>query len=573
MEYQKEIRNCQNCKKDFVIEPEDFNFYEKIKVPAPTWCPECRMIRKAAFVNERILFKTKCFACSKNIISIYSPKGVYKVFCTDCYNDREDCVKLGNDFDSSKDFFNQYFDLFKKVPKVQLRQISNNGGCENSNFSFYSSNVYLSYTVLHSKDIYYSKQVQTGNNICIDCLDVVGNERAYELVQSNENYNCRFLIKSTRCIDSAYLFNCKNCTNCCLSYNQQNKSYVFRNKQLSREMYLKEIEALHLECYSNQEKLKQEFMNICKNSICRFATIVNSVNCTGDFIRNSKNTFNSFGISAVENSKYIYFDSSIVKDSYDLCWTGRNQLCYELTDGGSGNNNVQFSTVINSSHDIFYSSFCSNSNNLFSCTGLQNKQYCILNKQYEKEEYFGMVEKIKKHMDDMPYIDKKGRIYKYGEFFPIEFSPFAYNETLIYEQFPMKKEDVLNEGYSWRDVEEKRYISTMPSNTIPDSIDEIQDSILQEIITCPNDGKIETMCTSAYKIMPDELRFYRLMKIPIPRHCPNCRYFERKKLLNPWKLWHRKCMKEGCENEFDTSYAPDRPEIIYCEDCYKKEVY
>lgn len=33
-----ETKSCQNCKKDFIIEPEDFNFYSKMKVPAPTWC-------------------------------------------------------------------------------------------------------------------------------------------------------------------------------------------------------------------------------------------------------------------------------------------------------------------------------------------------------------------------------------------------------------------------------------------------------------------------------------------------------------------------------------------------------
>jgi len=30
-----ETRNCQNCKKDFIIELDDFGFYEKIKVPIP----------------------------------------------------------------------------------------------------------------------------------------------------------------------------------------------------------------------------------------------------------------------------------------------------------------------------------------------------------------------------------------------------------------------------------------------------------------------------------------------------------------------------------------------------------
>jgi hypothetical protein len=27
-----------------------------------------------------------------------------------------------------------------------------------------------------------------------------------------------------------------------------------------------------------------------------------------------------------------------------------------------------------------------------------------------------------------------------------------------------------------------------------------------------------------------------------------------------------------CPNEFETSYAPDRKEIVYCEACYLKEV-
>ena len=40
-----EIRQCQNCKQDFTIEPDDFGFYEKIKVPPPTFCPLCRAQR------------------------------------------------------------------------------------------------------------------------------------------------------------------------------------------------------------------------------------------------------------------------------------------------------------------------------------------------------------------------------------------------------------------------------------------------------------------------------------------------------------------------------------------------
>ena len=54
-----ETKNCQNCKKDFIIEPEDFNFYQKMKVPPPTFCPLCRAQRRFAFRNERKFFRVK----------------------------------------------------------------------------------------------------------------------------------------------------------------------------------------------------------------------------------------------------------------------------------------------------------------------------------------------------------------------------------------------------------------------------------------------------------------------------------------------------------------------------------
>jgi len=71
-----ETKKCQNCKKDLLIELEDFNFYEKIssasggEIPPPTFCPECRFARRMAWRNERALYKRKCDATGINIISI-----------------------------------------------------------------------------------------------------------------------------------------------------------------------------------------------------------------------------------------------------------------------------------------------------------------------------------------------------------------------------------------------------------------------------------------------------------------------------------------------------------------------
>jgi len=192
---------------------------------------------------------------------------------------------------------------------------------------------------------------------------------------------------------------------------------------------------------------------------------------------------------------------------------------------------------------------------------------------FQVNYYEELVPKIIKHMNDMPYIDKKGRIYKYGEFFPPELSPFCYNETIAQEYFPLTKEQAIEQGYKWKDKEERNYTIDIRTKDIPNDIKDVDETIINKVIECKHQGKCNEQCTEAFKIIPDEYQFYKRMNLPLPHLCPNCRYYQRLKQRNPLKLWHRKCMKEGCTNEFETSYSPDRPEIIYCEKCYQREVY
>src|SRR3989344_1432586 len=577
-----ETRSCQNCKKDFTVEPDDFEFYEKIKVPPPTFCFDCRLKRKLAYINERTLFKRKCDSCSQDTISMYSPKSEYKVFCTKCYNNRNDCREYGKEYDFSRPFFEQFNEVLKKVPRLHLMHKNNNAErCEYANYTYKSRNVYLSFAVVRSEDVYYCKQVQGGNKICVDSYNAKDSERVYELVDGSRDYNSQFLIRSSRCIDSAFLFDCRECNNCFMSSNLRNKSYVFKNKQLSRAEYFEAIKDFLLDSYKVQQKLKKEFFELAKNSIRLPAFVKNVENVSGDFIGNSKNAHYCFGNIDTENSKFIVFGVNTIRDCYDLVFGGRNELVYEVAGGGTANNSDSFCIDIGSSYDINYCISCNDDKNLFGCVGIDKKQYCILNKQYTKKDYEKIIPKIIEHMNSMPYIDKKGRVYRYGEFFPTELSPFAYNESVAYEEYAMEKGEVAEEGYEWRDLEEKYYETSITSDKLPDSIKEVDDNILNEIIACPNKGKIETKCTFGYKINSDELRFYRLMKIPLPRYCPNCRYYERRRWVNPFKLWHRLCMCNKdhpnhtgkCLNEFETSYAPERPEIVFCEKCYQQEVY
>jgi hypothetical protein len=224
---------------------------------------------------------------------------------------------------------------------------------------------------------------------------------------------------------------------------------------------------------------------------------------------------------------------------------------------------------------------CYSAKFLFGCVGVRNQDYAILNKKYTKEEYQKFLPQIVKHMEEMPYVDKKGRVYKYGDFFPIEISPFAYNETIVQEYYPLDQNKISDYGLRLKEKPEREYKIEIKAENLSDHIKDVEESIIGKVIECAHKGECEQQCTQAFKIRSDELQFLKKIGIALPRLCPNCRHFERLKRRNPMKLWHRQCMcdlktheHEGkCPNEFETSYAPERPEIVYCEKCYQKEVY
>lgn len=578
-----EIKTCQNCKKDFIIETDDFSFYERMKIPAPTFCPECRLVRRMATFNVRNIYNRKCDNCAKNTVSIFNSQSTYASWCFECYfSDKFDPFSYGLDYDFSINFFTQYDKLRRNIPLLCLEQSGNNsGGCEYANYTYGSKNIYLSHNVAKSENVYYSVFVNRDNRMCFDSLSFREDELCYEVVDSNHNYHCTYLTRSDSCMDSMFLFNCSNCQNCFMSSNQQKQNYVFRNQKLSKSEYEEAISKENLSSYDSWGKLVEEYEKLMKDSIVCFSKQVNAVDCTGDIIDNSKNCQSSFYIWKSENIKYVTYSVNSVVDSYDMLDSGRGERMYESICSGRGNYEIAFSSRTFGSTYTYYSEGCIDCKNIFGCIGLRKKQYCILNKQYTKEEYEEILPRIIKQMKEVPYVDKNNCRYSFGEFFPIEISPFAYNETMAYEQFPLSKEQTLAKGYRWFDDLDKNYNTTLDSKDISNNILDVTDEILKETISCEHKGACNHQCTKAFRIIPEELQFYKRMNLPLPRICPNCRYFIRLRRALPWRLWTRTCMcekehhnhKGKCEVSFETPYSPDRLEVVYCKKCFQKEVY
>ena len=302
---------------------------------------------------------------------------------------------------------------------------------------------------------------------------------------------------------------------------------------------------------------KKEFEELKEKTIRKYACQTKCNNVTGDYLHNCHQGVMLFDTYDAKNCSYMT-DTENPTDSQDCNnYYYKSEFCYNVM--GS----MQMSKVKNCafgfySNEIEYCENCYNLTSALGCNAIRKGEYMILNKTYTKEEYYELKEKIEEELK------KDGT---YGQFFSPELAPFGYNETLAHDFFPLTKEEALKRGFSWQDKTTGTYgKETIKNGHIPDSIEKIDDKILQEIFVCKE-------CNKNFRITKTELDFYKRMHLPLPHKDFECRHKERMSKRNPRKLWHRKCMKKGCKDEFETCYSPDRPEIVYCESCYNQEIY
>ncbi len=555
---------CLECLTSFEIGKDEKDFLKKINfrygdeivyLPEPVMCPECRSQNRTAHRNEQYLYHRKSDFSGKQLISLYPEKAPlgkpYKIYTQDEWNsDKWDPLEYGRDFDFSRPFFEQFAELSKDVPRLPLMQVSN----ENSPFTTgtgYCKNCHLINSSEYCEDCYYGKLLQSCRS-SVDCSYLYDSEYCYECFSVYKSYNCVHLSYSSNCSDCWFSENLTGCRNCILCTNLSHKEYYFMNQKLDKEEYKSRLELLK-GSYLNFEKAKEVLKKLKMERIRKYANIINSENCTGDFIENSKNCLECYDINGSQDCKYVMVGVEI-KDVYDCSnMYVKPELNYQVM-GTIETYNVAFTIYAFHSQNILYSEQVFNSKDIFGCVGLKRKQYCIFNKQYTKEEYEKLVPKIIEHMK------KTG---EWGLFFPIKYSPHCYNESLSSEYYPLTKEEVTKKGWNWHE-EDGDSAYEGPVVEISDDVDDVPEDITEKILRCKKSSKF-------YKIMPQELKFYKTIGIPLPRICPDQRHKDRMEIRNPRQLWDRKCDK--CGVDLKSTYDPKKTETIYCEKCYLETVY
>lgn len=558
-------KQCLQCSKTFQIEDRDFEFYQKVNVPAPTLCPDCRMQRRLAWRNERFYYQRTCDKTGAPIISIYAPdspiKRVYEHRAW--FSDDWDGLEYGRDFDFSRSFFEQFAEMMYGVPHINLWLWEG----ENADYNHCCmglKNSYMNAATDKSEDSYYC-YISVNNRSVVDCTAVEHTELGIECVDSANLYQSAFCQQCRNCLEAYASFDCSDCKYIFGCSGLRHKEYYLFNKPVSPVEWRTQVKKL-LGSYGALQTALHKQYNISLAVPRLYNAIYNSEQCTGNYIWNSRDCQMSYDCRECDSVKYVAYAPWQAKDSMDCYAIGDAELLYDANYGPSVYN-AQFTFwQKNGPNNSQYCIFCVNGcDQLFGCVGLKGKKYCILNKQYSQSEYEALRAKIIEHMKQTG---------EYGELFPIKYSPFGYNETTAQEYFLLTQAEVQRNGWRWREQTGGTFgQETLIPDAMPDDVALTDISITQQVLKCGQ-------CTRNFKMVQGEYEIYRRMGVALPRLCPNCRHLQRIQLRNPRQLWHRQCMctqtdhqhKGRCAQEFETTYSPERKEIIYCDSCYRKEL-
>ncbi|MBT4585764.1 hypothetical protein HOC67_02635 [Candidatus Peregrinibacteria bacterium] len=552
---------CTKCSAGFEITEEDIDMLsdlspviggKKYEIPPPTLCPRCRSKRRLSHVNQLNLYERKCNLTGASIISNIRPELPYKVYRQeDWYSDKWDPLDYGMNFDFNRPFFEQWNELVLNVPLPNLfTGYEFDENCEYTNHAGKNQNCYLVFDSDEDRDCYYSYSINQCVN-CMDCYRTRKSELCYECVDCVKCYESSFLQDCNNCSSSMFLKNCTGCKNCLMCSNMNNKEYFVENKKVSKEEF-ENFRSL-LGSYASLKNAKERFMKLKLEYPQKYIHGIQNEDVVGDYLVNCKNAYMCFDSEDLWDCRYACQGFMPLKNCMDIDECGEAEKLYECTVCGYQINSCCFCDhTLGMMTDLLYCSHCPHTTDSFGCRGVQRKEYCILNKQYTKEEYEELVPRIINHMIETG---------EWGENFPSTTSKYAYNETMAQDHYPLNKEQAVKEGLNWLDDEKKIDQYMGPVNVLPDNVKDAPDDVCKKIYICEESGE-------PYKIIPQELSFYKELNLPLPRKGFFKRNKDRMKLRSPRKLYGRKC--EECGIEFMTSYALDREEKIFCESCYQK---
>lgn len=548
------VCNAPGCSHQFTWTDDDvaqLKLYGIEKLP--TYCPQCRHQRRAVFMPGAHLYKRTSAHSGKTLYTVYPPTAPFPVYAADEWeSDCWDPLSYGRRFDPQQKFFKQFEELFRAIPKAH--NLTTNS--ENSDYAIYcanSKNIYYSAMVFrNSEDIYYSISITDGSDIS-DCVRCFSSSSLYESVQCSDCHHSAYLFDCHNSRDAYFCYDIKNCSDCLFCSNLRNKNYYYKNEYVGKERFL-QLKREHLSgSYTHTTHHIAAWHNLIAQAFRRDQSQTNCENCYGHGLLNSSDSYECYHSINLKNNRYCEHIGAFQTNSQsmDVTQGGIGERLYNCTACGAYNTNLRMCAICRTSSNLTYCTYCYNCKDCFGCCNLRNAQYCILNKQYSKEEYDEAVAQIIKRMID----DEE-----WGEFFPVSMSPFAYNESMAMLFYPQSKNETIAKGGRWTDLQPQ---DTSPEDhEFPDLVSETDQRHIEKPVFCGYSNRW-------FRVVTKELSLLKRLSQPLPRQHPFYRMARKFEMLGPSELLPGECRK--CRQP--VTYQPNPyNDNYYCESCYLEAI-
>lgn len=278
-------------------------------------------------------------------------------------------------------FFKELKRLALAQPKLSTHSL-NSENCEYGDQLYYCKNMINSFDDLNSNDGVYVFDSQICAN-CIDCDYAYESQLCYDSVTINKCFNSNYLDDCTSVRDSSYSYNCREGSYLFGCANLTGKSYCIFNRQLTEQEYNEKIQKFKSlpqeQIFQMLDALKKKF------PITQTRGDNNENSPFGNYINNCKNSYMCFDSINLDNCGYNY-DSGVIKDCFDVTFSGDSEISYQIIDS-THLFNCNFAIWSGHCSDSSYILACGNVKNCLGCVDLYQREYCILNRQFTKEEY------------------------------------------------------------------------------------------------------------------------------------------------------------------------------------------
>ena len=595
--------NCKYCGEEYILTDLEKNILDKEEFKYPEHCSLCNLKFLSSFLNDENLYHRKDSKTLEDIISIYSDDYKGEVMNVDDYKKfilDDGGLKYSREI--TNDIFSDFITLFKNFPKASRLVYSELENGIYSSHVWWSKNIYLSYCVfLDCENVFYSFKIINGCTNIFSSHNIINSSNLYYWNYISNSHNIYFWEKINNCSDLLFCNDIHNSKECIFSCNQINSKYKIFNVQYSKEEY-QEIKKDIFKRINNKQEfkfLKQKYKKFLQKNLVKQST--NKDKCeqvVWENIFNAKNCINTYLSSWIENcinSMSIWWKSN--DHLYNIIaslegWTNCEN-CVWICSFWLNLYNIFFSFwVVENCKNIYYSYDIELCEEIMFCVWLKNKKYCILNKQYEKNDYF-------KHKKSIIFKLKKEN--KWWDPIPLYFLNFPYNDTLAYEYFKVNKiiyndlkEEIIDKNTKWivkifssdfisdaqfdlwtweklnikwrtsnKEVNIPKWTETIKASELPD-IKNTNNTILNKAIICEKTLR-------PYRIIKQELDFLKKKNLPLPIVHNDYRITKLISRRPVWELYVWKCDK--CSKEELISSINKNKYKIYCKECYKNFMY